>query len=154
MSNVTSTASHRVALTPRYMLPNEQPLGTIVPYSDPLDADQETDQSVTMTHRQLARLLFIAAETGGRFEREPCQMDPVAWLFSPRELFDGCTAVQACQCRSHFIRAIILHGLSIGLDADPDEVDSLLTDDGDLSFDNQPATPARPDVKSPVLSPV
>lgn len=99
-------------------------------YADPLDFDQPSDLPVSMTNRQLSRLLFIAADTAARFEREHCPVDPVAWLFSPRELFNCCTAVAACQNRSHFIRAIILHGLSIGLDADPDELDELLTEDG------------------------
>jgi hypothetical protein len=107
-----------------------------------------------MTHRQLARLLFIAAQTGGRFERDHSPTDPVAWLFSPRQLFDDNAAVDACQSHKHFVRAIILHGLSLGMDADPDELDGLLAADGDLQFDCQDAAPPiRARREAPVLSP-
>ena len=96
-----------------------------VVYLDPLDDDQSIDPVILLTHRQLCRLLFIAAQTGGRFEREGSLIDPAAWLFAPRDLFDGCAAVQACQDRVSFARAIALHALSIGFDADPAEVDDL-----------------------------
>lgn len=111
-------------------------------YADPLDFDQPSDPPVRMTNRQLSRLLLIAADTAARFEREHCPVDPIAWLFSPRKLFNGCAAVAACQSRSHFIRAIVLHGLSIGLDADPDELDELLAEDGDAEMAFSPVPSA------------
>ncbi|HZF93858.1 MAG TPA: hypothetical protein VEZ20_03195 [Allosphingosinicella sp.] len=43
-------------------------------------------------------------------------------------MFGGSTAFEACLEREHFMRALLLHGLSLGLDADPDEIDSLLDD--------------------------
>lgn len=100
-----------------------------VGFADPLDVDEPSDQAITLTERQLARVVFIAAETGGRFEREARASDPVAWLFAPRVLFDGLAPVSACQDRENFIRAIILHGLSIGVDAEPSDIDALLVDE-------------------------
>ena len=100
-----------------------------VGFADPLDVDEPSDQAITLTERQLARVVFIAAETGGRFEREARTSDPVAWLFAPRVLFGGLAPVSACQDRENFIRAIILHGLSIGVDAEPSDIDALLVDE-------------------------
>lgn len=96
---------------------------------DPLAEDHSDDQLVALSHRQLLRLLMIASDTGGRFERSGITVDPVAWLLSPRELFDGCAAVDACVDLKPFIRALVLHGLSIGLDADANEIDALLFDE-------------------------
>ena len=98
-------------------------------HTDPLDPDLADDPLIVLSHRQIGRLIFIAAETGARFERESIPYDPVAWLFSSRRLFDGLAAVDACRQVTGFTRAIILHGLSLGLDADPDHIDSLLADD-------------------------
>lgn len=100
---------------------------TPVSYAEPLDEDDPADTVITITHRQLARIVLLAAETGGRFEREGLRVDPLAWLYGARDLFDGLTAIQACQQRAPFVRAVLLHSLSIGLDADPEEVDELLS---------------------------
>lgn len=115
-----------------------------VHFADPLDADQASDPVVKLSNRQLGRLMFIAAETGARFEREGVTVDPVAWLFAPRDLFHRRHAVDACQEREPFVRAILLHGLSMGFDADPDEIDVLVDiDDGsaivELSGDKYPS---------------
>lgn len=101
-----------------------------VEFLDPLDPDLPSDLAVTLSHRQLGRLVFIAAETGARFEREGANVDPVGWLFAPRDLFNGRQAIVACKEREPFVSAIILHGLSIGFDADPNEIDALMSDDG------------------------
>ncbi len=111
-----------------------------VVYLDPLDEDQPIDPVILLTHRQLCRLLFIATQTGSRFTREGSMVDPAAWLFAPRELFDGCAAVQACQHRLSFARAIAFHALSIGFDADPAEVDDLFLDDTALSSASSPSS--------------
>lgn len=111
-------------------------------YSDPLDQDQAGDAPVTMTERQLIRLLFVAAETGARFERERIEVDPAAWLFAGRRLFHGQAAVVACRERDPFVRALLLHGLSIGLDASPEAVDALIADGDDIL--DHGASPIRP----------
>jgi len=100
-----------------------------VAYLDPLDPDLPSDPQVTLSHRQLGRLMFIAADTGARFEREDVDADPVGWLFAPRNLFDDRQAVVACQQREPFVRAMVLHGLSLGLDADLGVIDGLIEDD-------------------------
>jgi hypothetical protein len=95
---------------------------------DPLDQDSPFDDVVITTSRALCRLALIATETGARFQREAEPHDPMAWLLSPRHMFAGSTALEACLEREHFMRALLLHGLSLGLDADPDEIDGLLDD--------------------------
>ena len=103
---------------------------------DPLDADSPLDEVVITTSRSLCRLALVASETGARFQREAEPHDPMAWLLSPRRMFAGLTALEACLQREHFMRALLLHGLSLGLDADPDQIDGLT--DGRKKF--RPAT--------------
>ncbi len=93
---------------------------------DPLDADHPDDQRRSITDRQLVRLLVIAAHTATRFEREHSEVDPVAWMLASRRLFCGKAAIDACHELSAFTRAIVLHGLAIGLDADVQSIDDLL----------------------------
>lgn len=92
---------------------------------DPLAPDSVADLAFPITSRQLLRLLIVAASTAQRFQEENGNLDPIAWLLSPRHLFEGMTAVAACTARDAFIRAIILHGVRLGLDAHPDDIDAL-----------------------------
>ena len=96
---------------------------------DPLDPDSGQDLPLLVTHRRLIRLALVAAETGARFQREGLDQDPVAWMLAPRELFGGRDGIEAALGLDGCLRAILLHGLSIGLDADPAVVDDLLADD-------------------------
>lgn len=97
---------------------------------DPLGADRIDDMPVVTSERRLRRLAIVAADTGARFEREGIAHDPVAWLAAPRALFHGGTAIESCQDRDGFMRATLLHGLGLGLDADAEEMDELLAEDG------------------------
>ncbi len=96
---------------------------------DPLDPDTMDDHPVVTTRRRLTRLALVAAETGARFQREGIGYDPMAWLLAPRDLFDGMDAIDAVAELRHCTRAILLHGLGIGLDADPAFVDELCTEE-------------------------
>ncbi len=102
---------------------------------DPLDLDQEDDLEVVVSLKGLSRVSFVAAHTGVRFEAEGVGVDPAAWMMAPRRLFDGQPAYRACVEREHFLRAVLLHGLSLGLDADPDEIDDLLADQEEMEVD-------------------
>jgi hypothetical protein len=97
-------------------------------FEDPLDADQAADAEVRTTRRGLTRVALIAAETGARFQREGADTDPMAWMLAPRRLFGGTAAIEACLDRDHFMRGLILHGLSLGLDLDPADIDELMAD--------------------------
>lgn len=99
-------------------------------FEDPLDEDAEDDALVVASRRGLIRMALIAAETGARFQRERVQADPMAWMLAPRRMFDGRTAVEACLERDACVRALLLHGLGMDLDAAPDELDELAADDG------------------------
>lgn len=122
-------AADSVSFSPVFPL---QPLAACPTLSilfDPLEADDRGDAPVLTTERRLRRLAIVAADTGARFARERIDHDPVAWLLAPRALFGGRRPLDACQDRTGFLRAAILHGLSLGLDADPREVDALVDDD-------------------------
>ena len=93
---------------------------------DPLGLDANGDFAVETTARALVRLVYVAAQVGQRFRDENLTQDPVAWMMAPRDLFAGRCAIDACQDRPDFILATLLHGLSLGLDADPGDLRSLL----------------------------
>lgn len=103
-------------------------------YEDPLDPDRPEDDVVVTTKRGLCRVAMVAAEVGGRFQREGLEHDPMAWMLAPRDLFRGGAAIEACLGRDDFLRATLLHGLGLGMDAEAEEIDELLeedvTDDG------------------------
>lgn len=109
-------------------LPATMPATSARPYEDPLDPDVVEDSAIVATRRGLTRLALIAAETGARFQREGDGLDPMAWMLAPRRLFAGSTAMEACLVREDFMRALLLHGLSLGLDAEPAQIDALLCD--------------------------
>lgn len=106
-------------------------------YDDPLDEDAPNDVAVTTTRRGLVRLALVAAETGARFQREGVEHDPMSWLLAPRTLFDGASAIDACLTRQACMRGILIHGLSLNLDADPKVIDELVgtEDDADIEAD-------------------
>jgi len=96
---------------------------------DPLDEDAASDVVIETTDRSLVRLAIAASDAGARFEREGLEFDPAAWLLAPRTLFDGRAAIEACMGREGFRRNLLIHGLHLGLDADPLALDALLDDD-------------------------
>lgn len=94
-------------------------------YEDPLDPDAPTDVATPTTRRALIRLALVAAETGARFQRDGLPHDPMSWLLAPRTLFHGASAIDACLRREDCLRGLLVHALSLGLDADPHAVDAL-----------------------------
>lgn len=99
---------------------------------DPLAEDEVGDAPLFTTERRLQRLAIVACDTGARFAREGIKHDAAAWMLAPRELFGGARPIDACQGRGAFVRATLLHGLSLGLDADPAELDALLEQDDEV----------------------
>ena len=105
-----------------------RPLPAALVFPDPLDDDLADDDCVVLTRRRLVRLALVACETGARFQRDGVRHDPMAWMLAPRRLFGGRTAIDACLELDGCNRAIVLHGLALGLDADAEEIDDLLSD--------------------------
>jgi len=103
---------------------------------DPLNNDEVDDEVVVTSRRGLVRLALVAAETASRFEREAIPHDPIAWMLFPRALFEGRSAIDACLAREACLRAVLLHGLSMDLDADPVELDALIENDGEEGGDD------------------
>lgn len=102
---------------------------------DPLGHDADTDVVVATTRRGLCRVAFVAAETAVRFQREELKQDPVAWMLAPRRLFDGGAALDACLEREPFRRAVLLHALSLGMDAAPEDIDALKAEGAEVEAD-------------------
>ena len=112
----------------------QDPATMILP-ADPLDDDQPDDLITVLSHRQLGRLVFVAAETGARLAREGSPHDPAAWMAAPRRLFGGSNAITACANREMFIRAVVLHGVSSAYDMAPEDMDLLLEESTDVTDD-------------------
>ncbi|WP_294195532.1 hypothetical protein [uncultured Sphingomonas sp.] len=104
-----------------------QPTPAPFTFDDPLEPDLPGDMEVVTTRRAMCRVATVAAEAGARFQREASSVDPMAWMLAPRRMFDGASALEACLDRDHFVRAIVLHGLSLGVDADPETLERLVT---------------------------
>ena len=94
-----------------------------------LDPLEDESGGILAVHRvALVRIACVAAETGARMQRDGLAEDPVSWMVSPLELFEGRAPIEACMERSACSKAILLHGLGLGLDADPAVMDRLLFD--------------------------
>lgn len=103
---------------------------------DPLEADADDDEVVVTTCRRLLRLSIAATEVGARFALDGMEHDPAAWMMTPRTVFDDRCPIDACQDLDAFNRNVVLHGLGLGLDAEPAYVDDLLADDGAIDIDD------------------
>lgn len=108
---------------------------------DPLGEDRADDPRRHLSDREIARVVFLAAETGHRFAREGRDADPAAWMFAPRRVFDGEAPVEACASRHGFVAAMVLHAVWPDLDVDPAVIGHLLDVDGEDEGDG-PAAPA------------
>ncbi len=135
-------------------------------YVDPLDDDAPSDGVVVTTHRAISRVALVATEAGSRFQREGIAHDPMTWMMAPRLLFGGASAIEACLDRDACMRGILLHGLAVGLDAEPAELDALLEGDdevdGSVVADEEaggsgwkfhPAAPGGPHLVAPEAEP-
>lgn len=105
------------------------------PIIDPLGDDAPADEVVLTTRRAIGRVALLAAETATRFERERIPYEPMSWMLSPRELFAGAAPIDACLDLNACMRGVMMHALSLGLDADPAEVDQLGLDYADCLDD-------------------
>ena len=106
-------------------------------FPDPLDKDLPNDDVVVTTRRAISRVALVATETACRFQREGMAHDAMTWMLAPRVLFAGASALEACLDRDACLRGVLLHGLSLGLDADPAAIDALTDDDVDEVDDSE-----------------
>ena len=113
----TATMSHRNGDMPsgRWMI-------------DPLD-DGETGGSSLVSDVEMLRIVLVALETGARFQRDGLSLDPLAWMVTPRRMFGGLPPIEACVRMEACSKAVLVHGLGLGLDADAAAIDLLLCDD-------------------------
>lgn len=94
---------------------------------DPLEND--SGGMLAVRRVALVRIACVAAETGARMQRDGLAEDPVSWMVSPLELFDGRAPIEACMELSACSKAILLHGLGLALDADSATINRLLVED-------------------------
>jgi hypothetical protein len=106
--------------------------------ANPLDEDDDRDIVIKTTERRLIRLTMTACDVGARFAREQIDVDPAAWMLAPRRLFDGERPIDACQNLMPFIQSVLLHGLSLGLDAEPEELAAVAERDVHGMSDQRP----------------
>lgn len=100
--------------------------------------------SIMISRTELGRLILLATEVGSRFSRDGIDYDPAAWMVAPRRLFGGRNAVDACREELPFMRGMLLHSLSCGLDGDPDDFDAIILDrdgSGEASNKSRGLTP-------------
>lgn len=85
-------------------------------------SSQPNAHRMSWRRSDLLRIAATAAETGARFVRERVDVQPMAWLASPKRLLCGRTPLDACRTPEGFRRVAVLHELSLGLDAAPASV--------------------------------
>jgi hypothetical protein len=95
-------------------------------FPDPLEPDGAMDEVVITTRRAIGRVALVASEATSRFHREGIGQEPMAWMLAPRRLFDGSVPLVACLDRDDCLRAILVHGLGLGLNVERSELDDLL----------------------------
>jgi len=83
-------------------------------------------ESVSITMLGLVRIVCLAAEAGARFQKEAISIDPLCWMLTPLALLEGRAPIEACVEEYAYEKALLLHGLSLGLDAPPSVLDHLL----------------------------
>lgn len=113
----------------------DRPFNERIDLLDPLDPDGVEDEVVLTTRRAIGRVALVAAETAGRFEREAIRFDPMSWMWAPRAVFGGASAIDACLSRDDCLRGIMVHGLGLELDVERPVVDALLASDDDDPLD-------------------
>lgn len=89
------------------------------------EGDDAFSQAI-IADRRLWRVLQVATITTHRFAVEKIAEDPLQWMMTPKRLFSGRRPAEACCEADEYARAILFHGLSIGIDADPNDLDRLL----------------------------
>lgn len=158
--NPAGGSFHSLPITMAKRFQPEEKRQIILPV-DPLEEDGPDDPRVVLSHRQITRLVFVAAETGARFTRDRSPHDPAAWMSSPRHLFHGLNALNACVERDMFMRALVLHGVAPAYDMLPSEMDQLITADygtdiaekvpADAACDADLSAPLFPKLNKPAL---
>ncbi len=91
---------------------------------DPLENDDD-DENVVLTLREIVRIALVASEVGARFQREGIPSDPMAWMLAPRRAFHGAPPIEACASRQDCAKAVLIHGLGLDLDVAAHCVESL-----------------------------
>lgn len=112
----TSTFGDGVAFCPFVAAPEWQ--------LDPLG--NTTGGQLTVDRVSIVRIACVAAEFGARMQRDGLSIDPVAWMVTPLDVFEGRPAIEACMEREGCSTALLIHGLGLGLKTDRRTLDQLI----------------------------
>lgn len=96
---------------------------------DPLDGSAVSARGSAISDVEILRIVLVAVETGARFQRDGIALDPLAWMVTPRRMFDGRPAIEACGTVDACSRALLVHGLGLGLDPDPEAIELLFAEE-------------------------
>ena len=100
---------------------------------DPLD--EQAGDYLVVDRVDFVRIACVAAETGARFQRDGMGQDPMDWMLSPCDLFDGRPPIEACRRKDACSLAILVHGLGLAVDIGPLELNRLFAEHGLASCD-------------------
>lgn len=81
-------------------------------FYNPFDADEPSDPIVATTDRRINRLVAVAAEAGAQYATAISESDPLLWMYSPSNLFEGEAPFSACIKLEHFRSAIAHQSLA------------------------------------------
>ncbi|WP_420607356.1 hypothetical protein [Novosphingopyxis sp.] len=94
---------------------------------DPLEMEAFDEEALHVGRRALIRIALVASEVGARFQREGLSQDPLSWMLSPRDMFSGQPPIVACMTLDGCARAVLVHGLGLGLDISMEAIEALMS---------------------------
>lgn len=95
---------------------------------DPL-SEKTTGPMLVLSAVEVLRITLVALETGARFQRDGIGLDPLAWMVTPRRMFDGRPPIEACVDVDACMMAVLVHGLGLGLDPRAGDLEMLMADE-------------------------
>ena len=101
---------------------------------DPLD--DQTGDYLVVDHVDMVRIAYVAAEAAARFQRDGLGQDPMDWMLSPSDLFNGHPPIAACRRKNACSLAILVHGLGLPEDISPTQLNAVFAENGLLEVDS------------------
>jgi hypothetical protein len=81
---------------------------------------------VSLSRVAVVRIVCVAAETGARMQRDGLPADPLQWMITPLAMFHRRPPIEACIYKEAFSKAILLHGLGLDLNIQPEALQQIL----------------------------
>lgn len=100
---------------------------------DPLGI--ERGDYLVVDRLEIVRIALVASEAGARFQRDGTSDDPLRWLLTASPIFQGRPPIEACRRKDACSLAILVQGLGLPLDLDPEALRARLEKAGLLTED-------------------